>query len=46
MIRKKKGNYLLVFDSAYNSVFLRDRNLEVFVTSKDLDGYFDHVRHV
>ncbi len=43
MIRKKKGNYLLVFDSAYNSVFLRDRNLEVFVTSKDLDGYFDHV---
>ena len=43
MIKKNKGNYLLVFDSAYNSVLLRDRNLEVFVTSKDLDGYFDHV---
>jgi len=43
MINKKDGKYLLVFDSAYNSVLLRDRNLEVFVTSKDLDGYFDHV---
>ena len=34
---------LLVCDTAYTYEFLIERSLQEFVTSKDLDGYFDHV---
>ena len=39
----KPGFNLLVFDSAYSSVSLRERNLEAFVTCRDLNGFFGHV---
>ena len=32
---------LLVCDTAYTYEFLTERNLQAFVTWKDLDGYFD-----
>lgn len=34
---------LLVCDTAYTYEFLTERNLQAFVTWKDLDGYFDNV---
>jgi glycosyltransferase involved in cell wall biosynthesis len=34
---------LLVFDSAYSCASLRERNLEAFVTCRDLNGFFGHV---
>ena len=34
---------LLVFDTAYTYEFLVQRNLQEFVTWKDLNGYFDNV---
>ena len=34
---------LLTFDSAYSSASLRKNKLEVFVTCRDLNGFFGHV---
>lgn len=37
---------MMVFDTAYTYEFLIQRNLSIFATSKDIDGYFNHVWHV
>ena len=42
MSNRQKRN-MLVLDTAYTYEFMIERSLSVFVTSKDLDGYFDHV---
>lgn len=34
---------MLVFDSAYTFEMMVERNLSVLVTSRDLEGYFDHI---
>lgn len=34
---------LLVLDAAYSLSTIRDRGIEHSITSRDLDGYFDHV---
>ena len=34
---------LLVCDTAYTYKILTERNLQEFITCKDVDGYFDHV---
>lgn len=34
---------MLVFDTAYTMKILQERNLSSMVTSRDYDGYFDHV---
>lgn len=40
---KGQDRNMMVFDTAYTYEFMIERSLSVFVTSKDLDGYFDHV---
>lgn len=41
--RATAARNLLVIDSAYSLATLRSRQLERFVTERDLDGFFDHV---
>lgn len=41
--REQPERNLLVIDSAYCLATLRARQLERFVTERDLDGFFDHV---
>ena len=42
-LSKGQKRFMMVFDTAYTYEFLIERNLLAFVTSKDIDGYFDHV---
>lgn len=42
-MNKKNKRYMIVFDTAYTYEFMIQRDLSVLVTSKDIDGYFDHV---
>jgi len=41
--RPAESHRLLVLDAAYSLSAIRHRNLEPSVTSRDLDGYFEHV---
>lgn len=43
---RRTGRRLLVIDSAYSAEVIKSRNLERFVTQRDLDGYFDTVYSV
>ena len=42
-LSKKQERNMLVFDTAYTYESLIQRSLSLFVTSRDVDGYFDHV---
>jgi len=42
-MKDRKKRCMLVFDSAYTYEMMVARNLSVLVTSRDLEGYFDHV---
>src|SRR5688572_18376457 len=37
------GRRLLVLDCAYSLAVMRERHMEHVVTSRDLDGFFEHV---
>lgn len=42
-MNRKEKRFMLVFDSAYTYEMMIQRNLSVLVTSRDLEGYFDHI---